>query len=195
MSASPNFCSNETCLILVSLASATRPTEPPSLVKLCNLPHLLAHTCVGKLPRFFCYCPCPSSAPKWNLAFFQPGQLRYIIKNFLLSIWKPAIIGWLACFLFGSEGVGINVMNEISQVVLLVNKRRVRLPNRMNFRKNSKRPSTPPPSFSENYVANFLWQTWLHKCEEVWWPDSTKCMHMISRDSENSSVLETPPVP
>ena len=32
---------------------------------------------------------------------------------------------------------------------------RVRLPNRMNFWKKSKRPSTPP-SFLENYIANFL---------------------------------------
>ena len=23
---------------------------------------------------------------------------------------------------------------------------------------------------------------WLHICEEVWWPDSIKCMHMVSRD-------------
>ena len=38
------------------------------------------------------------------------------------------------------------------------------------FLKNSKRPSTPPPSFLENYIANFLWQIWLHICEEVWWP-------------------------
>ena len=37
-------------------------------------------------------------------------------------------------------------------------KRRVPLPNRMNSRKNSKRPLTPPPpSFSENHVAIFLW--------------------------------------
>ena len=39
---------------------------------------------------------------------------------------------------------------------------------------------SPPPSFSENYIANFLWQIWLHICEEVWWPDSMKCMHMPS---------------
>ena len=33
----------------------------------------------------------------------------------------------------------------------------------MIFWKNSKRPSTtPPPSFLENYIANFLWQMWLH---------------------------------
>ena len=30
------------------------------------------------------------------------------------------------------------------------------LPKRMNFRKSSKRPLTPPPSFSENHVADFL---------------------------------------
>ena len=35
-------------------------------------------------------------------------------------------------------------------------KGRVGLPNLMNIRKQSKRPSTVPPSFSENYVANFL---------------------------------------
>ena len=35
-------------------------------------------------------------------------------------------------------------------------KGRIPLPNRMNFRKNSKRPLTPPPSFLENYIAIFL---------------------------------------
>ena len=34
-------------------------------------------------------------------------------------------------------------------------KGRVPLPNRMNFCKNSKRPLTSPPPFSENYVAIF----------------------------------------
>ena len=61
----------------------------------------------------------------------------------------------------------------------------------------------PPPLFSENYVANFLWQIWLHICKEVWWPDSIKCMHMISRGgptavlnlSENSSNLVAWPIP
>ena len=80
-------------------------------------------------------------------------------------------------------------------------KGRVRLPNQMN--KNSKGPLTPPPLFSENYVANFLWQIWLHICKEVWWPDSIKCMHMISRGgptavlnlSENSSNLVAWPTP
>ena len=33
-------------------------------------------------------------------------------------------------------------------------KRRVAPPKRINFRKSSKRPLTPPPSFSENHVAN-----------------------------------------
>ena len=42
-------------------------------------------------------------------------------------------------------------------------KGRVTLPNRMNFRKNSTRPKTPPlPSFSENYIANVLYRIWLH---------------------------------
>ena len=34
-------------------------------------------------------------------------------------------------------------------------KGRIAAPNRMNFRKNSRQPR-PPPSFSENYVANLL---------------------------------------
>ena len=33
---------------------------------------------------------------------------------------------------------------------------RMAVPNRMNFRKNSKRPSILPPSFSENYFAFFF---------------------------------------
>ena len=39
----------------------------------------------------------------------------------------------------------------------------VGLPNRMNFRKNSKRPSDPPPplSFSQNYIANFFNGYWI----------------------------------
>ena len=40
----------------------------------------------------------------------------------------------------------------------------------MNFRKNSKQPSTPP-SFLESYIAIFLLQIWLHICEKVWWPE------------------------
>ena len=47
----------------------------------------------------------------------------------------------------------------------------------------SRKNTTAPPSFSENYVANFLWWIWLHICKEVWWPDS---MHMISRDRDHS---------
>ena len=38
-------------------------------------------------------------------------------------------------------------------------KRRVALPNRMNFWKKLKRPSTPPPSFSENYIAIYFQKT------------------------------------
>ena len=57
------------------------------------------------------------------------------------------------------------------------------LPNRMNFRKKFQTAFDPPSSsFLENYFANFLWQIWLHIREEVWWPDSMKCIHMISRD-------------
>ena len=36
----------------------------------------------------------------------------------------------------------------------LADKGRLTLPKRMNFRKSPKRPLTPPPSFSENHVAN-----------------------------------------
>ena len=35
-------------------------------------------------------------------------------------------------------------------------KGRARLPKRMNFWKNSKRPLNPPPSFLENYIAIFF---------------------------------------
>ena len=34
---------------------------------------------------------------------------------------------------------------------------RVRLPNRMNFRKNSKQPSTPPPHFRKIMLQNFYY--------------------------------------
>ena len=39
--------------------------------------------------------------------------------------------------------------------ISLCNKRRVTVPKLMNFRKSSKRPLTPPLSFSENHLANF----------------------------------------
>ena len=69
-----------------------------------------------------------------------------------------------------------------------------------------------PPLIFGNNVANFLWQTWLNICEEIWWLDIMKCMHMISRDrdvsegwgwgstavgnlSKNSSDLEVWPIP
>ena len=58
---------------------------------------------------------------------------------------------------------------------------RVALPNRMNFWKKFQTAIDPPPSFLENYIANFLWQIWLQICKEIWWLDSVKCMHMISR--------------
>ena len=48
----------------------------------------------------------------------------------------------------------------------------------------------PPPSFLENCIANFLWQIWQHICEEIWWPDSMKCMHMISRYRCNTIVIQ-----
>ena len=44
----------------------------------------------------------------------------------------------------------------------------------------SRKNTTAPPSFSENYVANFLWWIWLHICKEVWGPDIMKCRHMPS---------------
>ena len=34
----------------------------------------------------------------------------------------------------------------------------------------------PSPSILENFDTIFLWQIWLHICEELWWPDSMKCM-------------------
>ena len=53
---------------------------------------------------------------------------------------------------------------------------RIPLPNRMIFWKNSKRPLTQPLIFWKLY-CKFLMTIWLHICEEVWWPDSMKCMH------------------
>ena len=42
------------------------------------------------------------------------------------------------------------------------------------------------PSHFRKLCCNFLWQIWLHICEEVWWSDSMKCMHMISSDRGHS---------
>ena len=66
-------------------------------------------------------------------------------------------------------------------------KGRIPLPIRMIFRKNSKRPLTPP-HFWKLY-CNFLWQIWLHICEEIWWLDSMKCMHIFSRYRCNTMQL------
>ena len=35
---------------------------------------------------------------------------------------------------------------------------------------------SPPPHFWKILIQFFLWQIWLHICEELWWPDSMKCM-------------------
>ena len=55
--------------------------------------------------------------------------------------------------------------------------------DKMNFQKNSKWPSTPPLIFGK-LCCNYLW--WLHICQELWWPDSMKCMRMISRDRDHT---------
>ena len=47
----------------------------------------------------------------------------------------------------------------------------------------------PPASFFENHFATFLCRIWLLICKEVLGPDSTKCMHMISRDRCNAIVI------
>ena len=44
----------------------------------------------------------------------------------------------------------------------------------------------PPPSFQKIILQFFLWWIWLHICKKVWWPDSMKCMHMISRGRDHS---------
>ena len=68
-------------------------------------------------------------------------------------------------------------------------------PNQMNFQKYSKRPSTPPPpSFSENHIAIFYDRygcIYARRYDGHWpsyllWPDSMKCMHMISRNKDHS---------
>ena len=48
-----------------------------------------------------------------------------------------------------------NEDNDIDDVVAL----NILIPKRMNFQKKFKRLLTPPPSFSENYVAIFLRKT------------------------------------
>ena len=50
---------------------------------------------------------------------------------------------------------------------------RVWLPNRMNFRKKSKRPWPPPPSFSENYIAIFFIMDMVAYMQRS---DSMKCL-------------------
>ena len=57
---------------------------------------------------------------------------------------------------------------------------RVWLPNRMNFRKNCKRPLIAPPLFLENYIAIFPQWIWLHIFKQARGPDSMKCIHMPS---------------
>ena len=65
---------------------------------------------------------------------------------------------------------------------------RVAIPNQMNFRKNSKGPSTPPPHLRKIILQFFYDGYWilLHICKELWWPESMKCMHVISREWDHS---------
>ena len=52
----------------------------------------------------------------------------------------------------------------------------------MIFWKNSKRPSTTPPLiFGKLYCKLFMTDVVAYICKEIWWLDSMKCMHMISR--------------
>ena len=59
-------------------------------------------------------------------------------------------------------------------------KGRVALPNRRNFLKKFKRPSSPPLIFGKSYCNFFM--TDMVAYMRVWWLDIMKCMHMISRD-------------
>ena len=56
----------------------------------------------------------------------------------------------------------------------------------MNFRKNSKRSSTPHPLIFVKLCCKFFIGIWSNICKEVRGPDSIKCMHMISRDRDHS---------
>ena len=77
----------------------------------------------------------------------------------------------------------------LAPLVIFVTKGRMALPNRMNFRKNSKRLSTPPHLIFGKLCCNFLQWIWSNICKEVRGPDSMKSMHMISRDREHSEGL------
>ena len=44
---------------------------------------------------------------------------------------------------------------NLTHTLCHLGKGRVYSPKRMNFRKSSKQPSRPPPSFSENQIGNF----------------------------------------
>ena len=95
---------------------------------------------------------------------------------------------------WGSEALRVLwATNQIAPLpfrMCVQSKGRVQLPNRMNYWKKSERPSTPPPNSFGKLYCNFLWQIWLHICKEIWWLDSMKCMHMISRYRCNTIVIQ-----
>ena len=53
---------------------------------------------------------------------------------------------------------------------------------------NSLRPSRL--IFGKWYCNFFMTWLWFHICEEIWWLDSIKCMHMISRYRCNTIVIQ-----
>ena len=70
----------------------------------------------------------------------------------------------------------------------------------MNFRKSSKRPLSPPPSFSKNHVADFFQNSWpkypfimAKICNINFWIGNDP--PPLRNFSENSSVLVPSPVP
>ena len=109
-------------------------------------------------------------------AFIRMGYLRLVHSWNIISILS--ILGfqsakWLRSYWFCSE----RKCNG-----------HVTPPNRMNFRKKSKRPSTP--LIFGKWWCKFFW-IWLHMCEEVWWPDTIEIQKCLPESVSCIIILNT----
>ena len=98
----------------------------------------------------------------------------YIIDNALQCVLSVDIL-YRLCF--------HNIYFKLSMC-----KGRVRLPIKWILDKFQTAFNPPPPLIFGTLYCKFLWQIWLRKCEEIWWLDSMKCMHMISSYRYNTIV-------
>ena len=123
-------------------------TTYPFAVLLPNFKNLQTDT--HKTHSYVLSCPVSSIWPflSWEIPTFHlvSAGNRPSIATFLLRRGCDSIQtfrAWLESFQGGSSGECRLTLGKKMKMIFLGTKGRVALPNRMNFRKNSKRPSTP----------------------------------------------------